>query len=141
MKKSGLKQLMGALAAVILVVPAYTARAAQDLSDTEMERALVNSGFKMRHGTSAEQRAQIRRLPSDEFQEVKQNGTTYYVYASKRDNRLYVGDHWALQAYQGFVRNRELRKQGAFVFEVRPSDKANNKTIDIWPGYPPFRSF
>jgi hypothetical protein len=140
MKTSHSKQLMSALAAVIMVLPAYVARANDNPSDIDFEKALIISGFKTRHATTAEQRAQIRRLPATEFQEVKQDGTTYYVYASRRDNRLYVGDHWALEAYQGFVRNRELRKQGVFVFEIRPADRANNKTIDTWY-YPPFRQF
>ena len=106
-----------------------------------MEGALLASGFKVRPAATTTQRHHMADMPDHQFELVRQGGTDYYVYASKRTNRLFVGDHWAYQAYQGYIRNRELRKQGVFVYEVQPGDPANNKTVDIYNGYPPFRSF
>jgi hypothetical protein len=135
---------MLATTASILLLPLCATQASNsnnDAADTDMEKALVNSGFKVRPATTSSQRAQLRRLPDSQFEEVKQNGNTYYVYADKKDGRLYVGDHWAYQAYQGYLKNKKLRKDGAFVWEVHPGDKANNKTIEVWNGYPPFRDW
>ena len=141
--KTGHLKLVGTLAvtAWMLLLPVCTALANHELADTDMERALLNSGFKVRGAANYNQRNGLRGLPDTQFQVVQQNGETYYLYADKRDNRLYVGDHWAYQAYQGFLKNRNLRKEGAFVWEVKPYDKANNKTIEVWNGYPPFRSW
>ena len=67
-----------------------------------------------------------------------QNGTTYYLYADKRDNRLYMGDQYAYRAYLGYLHNKKLRNRGVFVWEVRPADRANNKTVEVWIGDSPF---
>ena len=138
--KYQIRKLIATLAAVAVLMPFMSTFAAgyMDVADTDMERALVNSGFKVNSARTAEQRRQIRLLPDTQFTKVQQGGQTYYLYPDKRENRLYAGDHWAYQAYQGFLRNNNLRKQGAFVFEVNPSDKANNKTIDVWHAFPPW---
>lgn len=107
----------------------------------EMERALLAAGFKVRPAATAVQQRHMSSMPDHQFELIKQGGNDYYVYASKRSNRLFVGDHWAYRAYQGYVRNNELRSQGVFVYEVHPGDPANNQTVDIYHGYPPFRSF
>jgi hypothetical protein len=132
---------MLAIAASILLLPLWATQAASDRADTEMERALVNAGFKVKPAATTGQRSQLRRLPDAQFERVDQNRNIYYVYADKKDNRLYVGDHWAYQAYQGYLKNKRLRKNGAFVWEVHPGDRANNKTIEVWNGYPPFRDW
>lgn len=109
-----------------------------NLADTEMERALVTSGFKVRAAGNGGQRRHIAHLPDREFQAVVQNGRTYYLWADKRENRLYVGDEYAFRAYKGFLHNRKLRQQGVFVWEVRPADRGNNKTVEVWHGWTPF---
>jgi hypothetical protein len=138
--KYQLKKLIVTLAIAAAVMPFTSASATQNnyVADTDMERALVDNGFKVKSATTAEQRRQIRSMPDDRFTMVKQGAETYYLYPDKRDNRLYAGDHWAFRAYQGFVKNNRLRKQGAFVFEVNPFDKANNKTVEVWHGWAPF---
>jgi hypothetical protein len=142
MKKQQFKELIGMLAAAtfILLMPACATQTGA-VADTEMERALLSAGFKVRPATTAEQRSQLGRMPDDQFKTAKQNGETYYVYADKRDNRVYVGDRWAFQAYQGYLKNNNLRKQGAFVWEIQPGDKANNRTVEVWNGYPPFHDW
>jgi hypothetical protein len=142
MKELQFKKLIGTLAvfALIAFAPAYASQRG-DLADTDMERALVTSGFKVRPANNSEQRKQLRRLPDNEFTMMKEGGNTYYLYPDKKDNRLYAGDHWAYRAYQGYLKNKHLRAQGVFVWEVNPSDKANNKTIEVWHGYPPFREW
>lgn len=141
MKTKLFKKLFWPLAVAALMVAPTRLIARAEMADTDMERALVNSGFKVRAITTADGHHRLRGLPDNQFERVSQNGETYYLYADKRDGRLYVGDHWAYQAYVGFVKNNNLRKQGAFVFEVHPGDKPNNKTVVIWPGYPPFRDW
>jgi hypothetical protein len=142
MKKQQFKELIGMLAAAtfILLMPACATQTGA-VADTEMERALLSAGFKVRPATMAEQRSQLARMPDNQFKTVKQNGETYYVYADKRDNRLYVGDRYAFQAYQKYVRDNNLRKQGAFVWEVHPSDRSTSTTIEVWNGYPPFHDW
>ena len=71
---------------------------------------------------------------------VKEGGNTYYLYADKRQGRLYVGDHWKYQAYVNNIKNNQLRKQGAFVIED-PTNRADNRTVVIWHGWSPFREW
>ena len=146
MKQQYFKGLMGAvgLAALSLLFPACatettaTVAGQTNLGDTEMERVLVTSGFKVRTAHTSGQRTHIAHLPGNQFQQVVQNGVTYYLYADKRDNRLYIGDQYAYRAYLGYLHNKKLRDQGVFVWEVRPADRANNKTVEIWHGDTPF---
>ena len=145
MKQQYLKGLIGAVAvaALSLFFPACateTGNVAGGGAD-EMERALLASGFKVRTASTTIQQRNMASMPDRQFEVVRQDGNDYYVYASKRSNRLFVGDHWAYRAYQGYVRNSELRKQGVFVYETHPGDRANNRTVDTYNGYPPFRSF
>ena len=77
-------------------------------------------------------------MHGEEFTVLNQNGNTYYLFADKATNRLYVGDQWAYRAYQGYVRNRHLREKGVFVYELRPGDRPNNKTVDIYHDWTPF---
>jgi len=126
-----------AVAALMLLLPVSGSQAKPD-ADTEMERALVTSGFKVKTATMSEQRNHVARLPDGEFQAVERGGHTYYLYADKRDNRLYVGDEHAYRAYKGYLHNKKLRQQGVFVWEVRPADRANNKTVEVWHGWTPF---
>ena len=139
MKRQYLTGLIGpAMAAVlILLFPGYAA-ADRPMSDREMDAALRTSGFKVRPASNAAQRREVHGMRDDEFTVVNQNGNTYYLWADKETNRLYVGDHWAYQAYQGFVRNRHLREKGVFVYELQPGDKPNNKTVDIYHDWSPF---
>ena len=106
--------------------------------DTDVERALLASGFRVRSAVTADQRNQVVSLPANRFTEVQHSGNTYYLYPDKRENRLFAGDHWAYMAYRGYVHNRKLREKGAFVWEVDPSNKPNNKTVEIWHGWTPF---
>ena len=145
MKQQDLKRIVGALAAAALILflapratEARTNANGDNLADTEMEHVLMNSGFKVRTASNGGQRNHISRLPDNKFQQVMQSGKTYYLYADKRDNRLYVGDEYAYRAYLGYLHNKKLRQQGVFVWEVRPADRANNKTIEVWHGWTPF---
>jgi hypothetical protein len=139
MKQDQFKQLFATLAAAVLILFAPgCATQGNDVADTEVERALLNSGFKVRDARTAEQREHFRRMPDNQFTMVKQPENTYYLYPDKRDNRLYVGDQWAYRAYQGYVKNKHLRAQGVFVWEVNPSDRANNRTVEVWNGWAPF---
>ena len=138
MKKYELRQLIGVVAVTAFIV-LLPARATQgSTADTDMERALVTSGFKVKTAATEAQRAQLRGLPADRITMVKQDGKTYYLYPDKRQERLYAGDQWAYQAYKGYVKNNHLRKEGAFVFELNPTDKANNRTVQEWHGWSPF---
>jgi hypothetical protein len=139
MKRQYLKPLIGPAiaAALILLFPGYAA-ADRPMSDREMDAALRNSGFRVRPASNAAQRASMRGMHDGEFTVVNQNGNTYYVYVDRTTNRLYAGDHWAYRAYQGYIRNRHLREKGVFVYEVRPGDRANNKTVDIYHDWTPF---
>jgi hypothetical protein len=139
MKRQYLTSLIGPAmaAALILMFPAYAA-ADRPMGDREMNAALRSSGFKVRPASTAGQRHDLRGMRDDQFTVVNQNGNTYYLFVDKATNRLYVGDQWAYRAYQGYVRNRHLREKGVFVWEVRPGDRANNKTVDIYHDWTPF---
>jgi hypothetical protein len=108
------------------------------VADTASEQALLIAGFKVKPATTAEQRNHLRTLPDNRFKMLKESGETYYLYADKKDEKLFVGNHYAYQAYINNVKNNDLRKQGAFVWEVDPSDRALNRTIVIWHGWSPF---
>ena len=142
MKEQHLKRLIVPLvtAAVVLlqlsVVQPTWARSYAGYTD--MERALITAGFKVQPASTAAQRNQIRSLPDNQFTEVKTGSNSYYLFPDKRENRLFAGDHYAYRAYLGYIHNRKLREKGVFVWEVRPADRANNKTIEIWHGWTPF---
>ena len=112
-----------------------------NVADTDVGPALLTAGFKVRPATITEQREHLRTLPDSRFTMVKEGGDTYYLYADKKTGRLYVGNRYAYRAYINNIKNQELRKQGAFVYEVDPSDKANNRTIVIWHGWAPFHEW
>jgi hypothetical protein len=109
-----------------------------DVADNTIGPALLAAGFKVRPATIPEQRNHINTLPDDRFTMVKENGNPYYLYADKKNGKLYVGNRFAYQAYINNVKNNELRKQGAFVWEVNPADRALNRTIVVWHGWGPF---
>ena len=126
---------MATAVAIVLFLPACATQTTENVADTEMERTLVSSGFKVRTASSDVQRNPLGTMSDNRFEVVKQNGNTYYLYVDKRENRLYVGDENAYRSYKAYIRNNKLRKEGAFVWEVHPYDRANNKTIDVWNGY------
>lgn len=109
-----------------------------NVTDTSSELALLNAGFKVKSAATAEQRNHVGSLPDNQFKMVNENGQPYYLYADKKDQKLFVGSRFAYQAYINNIKNNELRKQGAFVWEVDPSDKALNRTIVVWHGWSPF---
>ena len=108
------------------------------VADTSVEPALVNAGFKVKPATTPEQRSHLSTLPDNRFKMVKENGETYYLYADKKNEKLFVGNRFAYQAYINNIKNNQLRKQGAFVYEVDPSERALNRTIVVWHGWSPF---
>jgi hypothetical protein len=112
-----------------------------DVADNTIGPALLAAGFKVRPATIPEQRNHINTLPDDRFTMVKENGNPYYLYAEKKNGKLYVGNRFAYQAYINNVKNNELRKQGAFVWEVNPADRALNRTIVVWHGWGPFETW
>src|SRR4030088_1273306 len=116
MKKQQFKQLIGVLAAVafILLMPACATQTS-DVANTDMEQALLSAGFKVRPAATPEQRNQLARMPDNQFTMMHQGSQTYYLYPDKKNNRLFAGDRYAFQAYQKYVRDNNLRKQGAFV--------------------------
>jgi hypothetical protein len=137
--KKQFKNLIGTCAAAAAILwLAACATQTSNVAATSMEGALLSAGFKVKTATTAEQRNQLRTLPDNRFEMVKQGDATYYLYADKRERRLYAGDQWAYRAYVGYVKNNQLREEGAFVFEVDPSNKANNKTVVVWHGWGPF---
>src|ERR1051326_5201189 len=99
-------------AAILLFAGCATEPAYVRDVDTDVEHALLASGFRVRSAATAEQRSQIVSLPAGRFTEVQQNGNTLYLYPDKRENRLFAGDHWAYMAYRGYVHNRKLRQKG-----------------------------
>ena len=139
MKKYQVRHFIGALAvtALIVLLPVPVTKGS-GMVNTEMEQALLTSGFKARTARTEAQRAQLRGLPADRITVVKQDGKTYYLYPDKREQRLFAGDQWAYQAYKGYLKNKHLRKQGAFVWELNPTDKGNNRTVQEWHGWTPF---
>jgi hypothetical protein len=142
MKHHQFKNLIGAFAAAALVLwLAACATETSNVADTDVGGALLMAGFKVKTSTMAEQRNHLRTLPDNRFAMVKEDGTTYYLYADKRQGRLYVGDQWAYRAYINNVKNNQLRKQGAVVFEVDPSNRADNRTVVVWHGWSPFHEW
>lgn len=108
------------------------------VDDRNLGPALLAANFKVRTATTAEQRNHLSTLPDNRFKMVMENGQPYYLYADKKHEKLFVGNRWAYQAYINNVENNQLRKQGAFVWEVNPSDRALNRTIVVWHGWTPF---
>lgn len=144
MKAKQFKNLIGAFAAAAIIL--WQGACATQTSnvagaDTSMEQALLAAHFKVRSATTVEQRQELRNLPDNRFGIVKQGGETYYLYADKKDGRVYAGDHWAYQAFINDKKNDRLRKEGAFVFETNPSNRADNRTVVVWHDWSPFQQW
>ena len=107
-------------------------------ADTEQERVLLSSGFKVKSASTAGQRAQVRGLPDNQFTVVKQNGNTYYLYPDKKDNRLYAGDQYAYRAYERYVKDKQLRARGVFVRPTHYENKSDHRNVEIWQQWGPF---
>lgn len=125
-----------AICAAFCVQPLQANAAAP--ADTQIEQVLVTSGFRAQPANTRARRAQLRALPENQFTAVKQNGNTYYLYADRKDNRLYAGDYYAYRSFQNFFKNRHLREQGVFVWETNPADRSTNRTIQVWHDWTPF---
>ena len=142
MKPQQFKNLIGAFAAAaVMLWLGACATQTSNVADTSMERALLAAHFKVKTVTTVEQRNHLRGLPDNRFAVVKEGGETYYLYADKKDGRLYAGDHWAYQAFVNDKKNNRLRKEGAFVFETDPSNRADNRTVVIWHDWSPFQQW
>lgn len=141
--KNEFKNTLGifTIAAAMVVCLNGCATQTSSVADTPSEQALLTAGFKVRPATTAEQRTHLSTLPDNRFKTVNENGQPYYLYADKKDEKLYVGNRYAYQAYINNIKNNQLRKQGAFVWEVDPSDRALNRTIVIWHGWSPFEQW
>ena len=142
MKYPTFKPLIGIVAAAALTLPlAVRVAQASTAADTKMEQALLAAHFKARPAITAEQRHQLRGLPDHRFTAVKQGGETYYLFPDKKDGRLFAGDHWAYIAFINNEKNNRLRKEGAFVFEKDPSNRADNRTVVVWHDWSPFQQW
>ena len=106
--------------------------------NTEVEQVLLTSGFRVQPAHTPARRSQLRALPPNQFTMVKQNGREYYLYPDDRDNRLWTGDHYAYRSFQNYFKNKALREKGVFVLEVKPADRSNNTTIQVWHDWSPF---
>ncbi len=142
MKYPAFKSLLGTFAVAALTLSlAVRATQANTVADTDMERALLAAHFKAKPAVTAEQRHQLRNLPDHRFTRVKQGNETYYLFPDKKDGRLFAGDHWAYMAFINNEKNNRLRKEGAFVFEKDPSNRADNRTVVVWHDWSPFQQW
>ena len=107
-----------------------------DVANTNLEPALLAANFEVRPATTAEQRSHLSTLPDNQFKIVNKNGEPYYLYVDKKREKLFVGNRFAYLAYINNEKNNQLREQGAFVWEVNPSNRALNRTIVVWPVAP-----
>ena len=112
--------------------------AAMEQGSIETEQVLLTSGFKVQPAHTPAQRNQLRALPPNQFTMVNQNGMEYYLYPDNTNNRLYAGDHYAYRSFQNYFKNKALRQKGVFVWEVKPYDRSNNRTIQVWHDWSPF---
>jgi hypothetical protein len=141
MKMQGFKRLMPTVAVAVLTIFALGCSGSMAATETEnvhVDQVLLQSGFKSRPANTPAKRKQLRALPENEFTTVKQNGNTYYLFPDKKNNRLYVGDHYAYRAYQNFFKNRKLRAKGVAVFPIHPANKSSNTTVQVWEQWSPF---
>ena len=142
MKRKQGGQFVSMLAAVALILfTAGCATQTANVADVEVEQVLLTSGFKAKTARTPAQRAHLRTMPDNQFVTVQQDGNTYYLYADKKNDRLYAGDHWAYRSYQNYFKNKRLRQEGVFVREVNPADRANNQTVQVWHDWSPFRDW
>ena len=109
-----------------------------DRGSIETEQVLLTSGFKVQPAHTPAQRSQLRSLPPNQFTMMKQNGSEYYLYPDNKNYRLYAGDHYAYRSFQNYFKNKGLREKGVFVWEVKPADRSNNRTIQVWHDWSPF---
>ena len=107
----------------------------------DLAPALLAAGFKVRPATTAEQRTHLGTSPDNPFKIVNEDGEPYYLYVDTKHERLFVGNRFAYLAYINNIKNNQLREQGAFVYEVNPSDRALNCTIVIWYGPMPIAAW
>ena len=107
--------------------------ATQASSVPDLAPALLAAGFKVRPATTAEQRTHLGTSPDNPFKIVNEDGEPYYLYVDTKHERLFVGNRFAYLAYINNIKNNQLRDQGAFVWEVNPSNRALDRTVVFWP--------
>jgi hypothetical protein len=104
---------------------------------TTPEQALVNAGFKVKPARTAEQRAQLHRLPDREVTAVNEQGTYYYLYADKQTGRLYCGTDAAYRKFKWYVQTQRDRENGALSYE----NKHHQITVTKIYGWAPFNEW
>jgi hypothetical protein len=70
------------------------------MATSNAEALLLSAGFKAKAATTAKQRQELKTLPEGKVSPVTQNGKTFYVYADRSRNQLYVGKEAEYQIYR-----------------------------------------
>lgn len=137
-QKTKLQQLIDVLPLLVVItfVPAC-ATTTGTAARSDVQSRLVQSGFKARPVTTAEQKRQLQSLPEHQFQVVKQNGENFYVWADKPNNQLYCGGEQAYRTYKQHRKAQRERESGAITWIAEPS----GIPVTVFHGWAPFREW
>src|SRR5438270_3821127 len=138
MDQHKLSRLTGIVSMIALsvIIPACATQSS-DVASSQVQTALVQSGFKVKPATTAQQRQRLQNLPEHEVTTVKQNGETFYVWADKPNNQLYCGSEQAYRAYKNYREAQRQRQEGAITWVEEP----RGVPVTVFYGWAPFREW
>jgi hypothetical protein len=87
-------------------------------AESQKEKLLVQSGFKVKTVTTPEQQQRVNSLPAGEVSTVGYNGKLYYVYPTAARDRIFVGNQTDYNAYKQAVVAYGLTTSPSFVRET-----------------------
>jgi hypothetical protein len=101
------------------LVTACQSTAVAPSAESQKEKLLVQSGFKVKTVTTPEQQQRVSSLPAGEVSTVGYNGKLYYVYPTAARDRIFVGNQTEYNAYMQAVVAYGLTTSPSFVRETR----------------------
>jgi hypothetical protein len=134
-KLRGLTSIIPAMA-FIVVIPSCATQTS-NVSNSNVQAVLVQSGFKVKTATTPQQRQRLQRLHEHQFTAVKQNGENFYVWADKPNNQLYCGSEQAYRAYKEYRKAQKERESGAITWVEEP----RGIPVTVFYGWAPFREW
>jgi hypothetical protein len=119
--------------ALIVFIPACATQTG-NVASSDVQTALIQSGFKVRPATTHQQQEQLQRLPEHQFTVVKQKGENFYVWADKPSNRLFCGNEQAHRTYKEYRKAQRERESGAITWVEEP----RGIPVTVFHGWAPF---
>jgi hypothetical protein len=113
-----MKTIKSLLAASLLAALAIGCSTTHD-----KENMLSAAGFKMVPANTPARQAHLNSLPNDRITPVQRNGVTYYTFADRKNNVLYVGQEPQYQEYQRLRLKQQMAQEQLAAAQMNQEDE------------------